>query len=127
MNSCKPRWWRSGAPAASSGACSRTWASCPSPPLLEFLSKHLQVPFVDLKHARVDQETVKLLPEPLARRYRAIVLLQDARGLLIGMADPSDLHAYDELQVRLKQPLRLALVGEADLLTDARRRLPSHR
>jgi MSHA biogenesis protein MshE len=84
--------------------------------LLEFLSKHLQVPFVDLKHARVDQETVKLLPEPLARRYRAIVLLQDARGLLIGMADPSDLHAYDELQVRLKQPLRLALVGEADLL-----------
>jgi len=84
--------------------------------LLEFLSKHLQVPFFDLKHARVEQETVKLLPEPLARRYRAIVLLQDARGLLVGMADPSDLHAYDELQAKLKQPLRLALVGEADLL-----------
>ena len=84
--------------------------------LHEFLSKHLQVPFVDLKQARVDQETVKLLPEPLARRYRAIVLMQDARGLLVGMADPSDLHAYDELQARLKQPLRLALVGEADLL-----------
>jgi MSHA biogenesis protein MshE len=84
--------------------------------LLEFLSKHLQVPFVDLKHARVDQETVKLLSEPLARRYRAIVLLQDTRGLLIGMADPADLHAYDELQAKLKQPLRLALVGEAELL-----------
>jgi MSHA biogenesis protein MshE len=84
--------------------------------LLELLSKHLEVPYVDLKHARIDQETVKLLPEPLARRYRAIVLVQDARGLLLGMADPSDLHAYDELQARLKQPLRLALVGEADLL-----------
>src|SRR5580704_2870191 len=84
--------------------------------LHEFLSKHLQVPFFDLKHARVDAETVKLLPEPLARRYRAIVLLQDARGLLLGMADPSDLHAYDELQARLKQPIRLALVGEADFL-----------
>jgi MSHA biogenesis protein MshE len=84
--------------------------------LLEFLSKHLQVPFVDLKQARVDQETVKLLAEPLARRYRSIVLLQDARGLLIGMADPSDLHAYDELQAKLKQPIRLALVGESELL-----------
>jgi len=84
--------------------------------LHEFLAKHLQVPFVDLKQARIDQETVKLLPEPLARRYRAIVLLQDARGLLVGMADPSDLHAYDELQAKLKQPIRLALVGESDLL-----------
>ncbi len=84
--------------------------------LLEFLSKHLQVPVVDLKHAKVDQETVKLLAEPLARRYRAIVLLKDARGLLVGMADPSDLHAYDELQAKLRQPLRLALVGEAELL-----------
>jgi MSHA biogenesis protein MshE len=84
--------------------------------LHDFLSKHLQVPFVDLKQARVDREVVKLLPEPLARRYRAIVLLHDARGLLVGMADPSDIHAYDELQAKLKQPIRLALVGEADFL-----------
>jgi MSHA biogenesis protein MshE len=84
--------------------------------LNELLAKHLQVPFVDLKLARVDREVVKLLPEPLARRYRAIVLVQDARGLLVGMADPSDIHAYDELQAKLKQPIRLALVGEADFL-----------
>ena len=84
--------------------------------LHNFLAKHLQVPFVDLKQARIDREAVKLLPEPLARRYRALVLQQDAKGLLVGMADPSDLHAYDELQTRLKLPLRIALVGEADFL-----------
>jgi MSHA biogenesis protein MshE len=84
--------------------------------LHELLAKHLQVPFVDLKQARIDPEAVKLLPEALARRYRALVLLQDARGLLIGMADPSDLQAYDELRSKLKQPIRLALVGEADFL-----------
>ena len=84
--------------------------------LHEFLARHLQVPFVDLKQVRIDREAVKLLPEPLARRYRALVLQQDPRGLLVGMADPSDLHAYDELQARLKQPLRLALVGEAEFL-----------
>ncbi len=84
--------------------------------LYEVLSKHLQVPFINLKQAQIDREAVKLLPEPLARRYRALVLQKDNRGLLIGMADPSDLHAYDELQARLKSPLVLALVGEADLL-----------
>ncbi|HSZ08819.1 MAG TPA: ATPase, T2SS/T4P/T4SS family [Steroidobacteraceae bacterium] len=84
--------------------------------LHELLARHLEVPFVDLKHARIDREAVKLLPEALARRYRALVLLQDARGLLVGMADPSDLHAYDELRSKLKVPIRLALVGEADFL-----------
>jgi MSHA biogenesis protein MshE len=84
--------------------------------LHEFLAQHLQVPFVDLKQLRIDREVVKLLPEPLARRYRALVLQQDAKGLLLGMADPSDLHAYDELQARLKLPLRVALVGEAEFL-----------
>ena len=84
--------------------------------LHEFLAKHLQVPFLDLKQLRIDRTAVKLLPEPLARRYRALVLQQDAAGLLIGMADPSDLHAYDELQAKLKQPLRIALVAEADFL-----------
>jgi MSHA biogenesis protein MshE len=84
--------------------------------LHEFLAKHLQVPFVDLKQLRIDREAVKLLPEPLARRYRALVLQRDAKGLLVGMADPADLHAYDELQSRLKLPLRVALIGEADFL-----------
>ena len=32
------------------------------------------------------------------------------------MADPTDLFAYDELVARLKQPLRIALVHEAELL-----------
>jgi MSHA biogenesis protein MshE len=36
--------------------------------------------------------------------------------LLIGMADPTDLFAYDELSKRLKQPLRIALVSEGELL-----------
>jgi MSHA biogenesis protein MshE len=84
--------------------------------LYDILSKHLQVPFIDLKQVHLAPEVVKLLPEPLARRYRAIVLQRDDRGLLIGMADPSDLHAYDELQAKLKSSLQLALVGETDLL-----------
>ena len=84
--------------------------------LYELLSRHLNVPFIDLKQVRLDRETVRLLPEALARRFRALVLQRDGRGLLVGMADPTELHVYDELQARLRQPLRLALIGEAEFL-----------
>ena len=84
--------------------------------LQEVLAQHLKIPFVDLKQATLDSATVQLLPETLARRFRALVLQADARSLLVGMADPTDLVAYDELVARLKKPLRLALVNESDLL-----------
>ena len=84
--------------------------------LNDALARHLQIPFVDLKQLSLEQGTVRLLPEALARRFRALVLLQDKNGLTVGMADPTDLFVYDELVARLKQPLRIALVREAELL-----------
>jgi MSHA biogenesis protein MshE len=84
--------------------------------LHEFLARHLNITYVDLRQLNIDREVVRLLPEALARRYRALVLQADKRGLLVAMADPTDLFAFDELANRLKQPLRLALVSEADLL-----------
>ena len=84
--------------------------------LHEVLAQSLRIPFIDVRQLTLDPNIVRLLPETHARRFRALVLQSDARGLLIGMADPTDLMAYDELANRLKQPLRLALVKEADLL-----------
>jgi MSHA biogenesis protein MshE len=84
--------------------------------LHDVLAQHLQIAFVDVRQLTLDPATVRLLPEALARRFRVLVLQSDSRGLTIGMADPTDLFAYDEISARLKQPLRLALVREADLL-----------
>jgi MSHA biogenesis protein MshE len=80
------------------------------------LARHLQLPFVDLRQLTLDPVVVRQLPETLARRFRALVLQSDKRGLLVGMADPADLLAYDELSKRLKQTLRLAVVSEGELL-----------
>ena len=84
--------------------------------LNDALARHLQIPFVDLRQLTLDQPTVRLLPEALARRFRALVLKSDAGTLTVGMADPTDLFVYDELVARLKLPLRIALVREAELL-----------
>ena len=84
--------------------------------LLQFLSRQLQLPFIDLKHYKYSPETVRLVPETIARRYRAIALDDSQSSLLIGMADPTDIFAYDELSKILKKDLRLAVVREAELL-----------
>ena len=82
----------------------------------EFLADQLNLPFIDLKHYSYDAQTVRLLPETAARRFRAIVLNQQGPQLLVGLADATDLHAYDELSRILKKPLRLAVVYESELL-----------
>ena len=88
------------------------------------LAKHFHVEYVDLSRTDLKDETIRLLKEAQARRHRAIVLESDRDGLLIGMANPGDIHAYDELSRLLKKSLRVALVNESDLLStiDARYR-----
>ena len=84
--------------------------------LLQFLAEQLQIPFVDLKHYQVDPDTVRLLPETYARRFRAIVLKAAPIGFLVGMADPTDIFAYDELSRVLQVAIRPAVVRETDLM-----------
>ncbi len=84
--------------------------------LLEFLSQQLEIPLVDLRGVRVDQSVVRLLPETVARRYRMVVLESNESDVLLGMADPTDLFAYDEASRLLKKRVRQAVVREADLL-----------
>ena len=84
--------------------------------LLALLAQQLEIPFVDLRQRRVDPETVRIIPEIQARRYRAIAIAEKGDELQIGMADPTDLFAFDELARVLKRPLDLAVVSETELL-----------
>ena len=82
----------------------------------EFLASQLHLPFIDLKHYNYKPDVVRLLPETAARRFRAIVLDEEESRLLVGVADPTDIYAYDELTKILKRPIRLAVVYESELL-----------
>src|SRR5690606_9277265 len=83
---------------------------------LEFLSSQLQIPFVDLRRYRFDVDAVHRLSETHARRYRAIVLSEKKGELLVGMADPTDIYAFDALERILQQPIAQAVVRESELL-----------
>jgi len=84
--------------------------------LFQLLSEQLDIPFVDLRSYSFDPEVVQLLPELYARQHRVIVLAKEKTDLLVGMADPQNLQAQDELSRILQSSIRPALVKELDLI-----------
>ena len=80
------------------------------------LARQLGVPFISLKHFNTQREVTLKLPETQARRFRALVLEDTGRTYKVGMADPTDLTAYDELVRVLKRDIELAVVSETELL-----------
>ncbi|MDY6984273.1 MAG: GspE/PulE family protein, partial [Pseudomonadota bacterium] len=83
---------------------------------LTFLAQQMDVAFVDLKQFNFDANLIMRLPEIHARRYRAIVLSEHRGMLTVGMADPMDIFAYDELSRILQQNIEVAIVRESELL-----------
>lgn len=84
--------------------------------LLSLLSHQLGIPQIDLRQFPLRPELVRRLPETVARRFRCIVLDERDGGYLLGMADPTDLFAYDEVTRLLGRSVTIALVREADVL-----------
>ncbi|MBI5752725.1 MAG: Flp pilus assembly complex ATPase component TadA [Hydrogenophilales bacterium] len=82
----------------------------------EAIAKQLNIPFINLKYYNLKPEIVRLLPETQARRFRAVVMEQKAGGVLVGMADPTDLFAYDEIARIVKHDINLAVVNETLLM-----------
>jgi MSHA biogenesis protein MshE len=84
--------------------------------LLSFLSRHLDVPLVDVSQYQVSASAVSLLPEVQARRYRALVLEDKGDHLLVAMSDPADLAAIDVLSGMLPKTIKVAVASEGQIL-----------
>jgi len=85
--------------------------------LLDLLSKQLAIPYIDLKRFDFQIDVVRRLPETMARRFRAIVLEERGKDLLVGMVDPMDIFAVDELCRVLKHNVQQAVIRESELLS----------
>lgn len=81
------------------------------------LANQLGISFIDLRRHGPNADTMQLLSEAHARRFRAIVLEDTGDALRVGMTDPTDLFAYDELARILRRNLELSVVGETALLS----------
>jgi MSHA biogenesis protein MshE len=83
--------------------------------MLQTVSGQLNIPLIDLNNYDYSDDIARLLPEAVARRYRAMVLADEGSYYLLGMADPADFYALDEIQGKVKKPIKQALVSEGAL------------
>ena len=82
----------------------------------EAMARQLQIPFIDLQQFNTKPEIISKLPEAQARRFRSAVLADKGSSYLVGMVDPTDLFAYDELVRILHKDIELAVIQEGSLL-----------
>lgn len=80
------------------------------------LARQLDIPYINLKFYNIHADVVRLLPETQARRFRALALEERDSHLLIGISDPTDLFAYDEIARLVKRNIELAVVNETEVL-----------
>jgi type IV pilus assembly protein PilB len=92
----------------------RGWVS--GTDLAKALAEQHGLEFIELGQSPIDEAAADLLPERLARRYRAVpvkFLAEDSA--LVAVADPTDVVASDDLKLALGLNVRLAVAESADL------------
>ncbi|MGE5226916.1 MAG: type II secretion system protein GspE, partial [Planctomycetaceae bacterium] len=66
--------------------------------LVRALAEQVGLEFVDLAEYPVDATTTVLLPEALARRYRALPIAERDGKLVVAMSDPANVYALDDIR-----------------------------
>jgi type IV pilus assembly protein PilB len=66
--------------------------------LVRALAEQVGLEFVDLDEFPIDPTATALLPEALARRYRALPIGERDGKLLVAMSDPANVYALDDIR-----------------------------
>ncbi len=73
----------------------------------------LGIPYVDLTDYVVDGELISLIPESIARKFKVIPLFRIGESITIGMVDPQDIVAIDQIRRLIpKNVIESVLVSE---------------
>jgi type IV pilus assembly protein PilB len=94
------------------GACTRAQVA-------RVLAEQHELEYVELADSTIAVEAASLLPELLARRYRALpVRFNDDGSILVAVADPTNVLFSDELRLALGGPIQVG-VASADAIEGA--------
>lgn len=80
------------------------------------VSEALDIPYVNLSNYIIDAETIKLIPETMAQKYKAMPIFKIGNSLTVAMADPRDIMAIDELSRKARCDIETTLATEASIL-----------
>jgi type IV pilus assembly protein PilB len=83
--------------------------------IASILSEQLDIPFMDLSDYLIDSAVVKLIPESLAHRCRAIPLFRIGDSLTVAMANPQDINAIDQIRLVSKCEIEPVIATEQEI------------
>ncbi len=81
-------------------------------------SSEFGVPLFDLEASNLDPETVRLVSEKLLAKHRVLPVFKRGKRLFLAVADPTNLHAIDEIKFQTGMGVE-AVVVEDDKLQKA--------
>ncbi|MDO8603303.1 MAG: type II secretion system ATPase GspE [Candidatus Omnitrophota bacterium] len=77
------------------------------------VSEALDIPYVNLGSYIIDSEVIKLIPETVAKKYKAVPIFKIRNTLTVAMADPKDIVAIDDLSRKAKCDIEAMLATES--------------
>ena len=83
--------------------------------LVRALAEQVGLEFVDLAEYHIDPSSTTLLPDALARRYRAIPIGERDGKLLVAMSDPANVYALDDIRTITNRDVQPVVATAADV------------
>ena len=84
--------------------------------IAKYASMEFGVPLFDLDAIDLDSAPIKLVSEQLIQRHHALPLFKRGNKLFIGLADPTNVQALDEIKFHTRSNTETVLVEESKLV-----------
>ncbi|HSX52904.1 MAG TPA: GspE/PulE family protein [Patescibacteria group bacterium] len=86
--------------------------------LTRLYAKEIDVPYAELSARDIKRDVLRLIPERIARQYKAVVFdVAEDGSKLLAMEDPDDIQAINFLQKQLGTDLKVHLATESTIQT----------
>jgi type IV pilus assembly protein PilB len=89
--------------------------------LVRALAQQIGLEFVDLSEFPIDPSSASLIPESVARRYRALPIGQRDGTLLVAMSDPANVYALDDIRTITGREVQPVVATAADVTAAIRK------
>jgi len=84
--------------------------------LTKLYAEEIEIPYIEFNPRELSREILKVIPERIARQYKAVVFDVDAEGnKLIALEDPDDIQAINFLRKQLGGNIKLHIATETNI------------
>src|ERR1700684_4557434 len=80
-------------------------------------SNEFGVPLLDLDAVAIDMEAVRAVSDKLLQKHRVLPLMKRGKRLFLAVADPTNLHALDEIRFQTSMSIEFVVVEDDKLQT----------